>query len=381
MNDKDLKKILRRMGDDPKFKAMDKQDLDAGWNRVALAIGAETGAPAKEFGLREYFEFLSWQFRERAVRPLVMGAAAFVVLIGGWTGMVGASFDTVPGDILYPVKIANERAQLSLAFSDEQKARLHMQFASNRLDEAVSIVASGDLERTEQARAAINNFTREITTVSQQINEIKQDDPATATELAKIVDRKVDEYEAAIKQTENDLPEETKEDVTVAQETIDSADDQAVEVLVETHETTQEETTAEDLQKTFQKDLASINDRFNLTTGRVGSIEEVVEVNDLEASDEYMLKIDEVRGEILELKPMTSEALDYAAVGGYRKAFEILETISDGLDEIESVLAEVEIAIVNEMIEEETTDEDVVDSSLPEESNDESVISDTSETD
>jgi len=387
MTEKELKKILRNMGESPKYKAMNNSELETGWERVALAIGADPNTQTKQYGMREYFEYLGWQFRERALRPLVMGAAAFVVLIGGWTGMVGAAFDTVPGDVLYPVKIANERAQLSLAFSDEQKARLHMEFASNRLDEAVAIVASGNPDLTDQAMVAIDNFTREITTVSQQIDEMKLADPEAATELALMVDRKVDEYEAAIKQTESDLPEDAAVDVTVAQESIDSADDQAVEVLVESHETTQEEATAADLQKTFQKDLATINDRFNLTTGRLASIEEVILSNELEFADEYMETVGEANGVMIELKPLTSDALNYAAAGGYRKAFEILNEISHGLDGVELGLASVEIAIVAEMtveveaeIENDVT-EDVADSSLPEEGSDESVISETSETD
>ena len=70
-----------------------------------------------------------------AYRFAAVAAVVAVVLIGGGTGTVLASTGAVPGDPLYPVKRATERAQLALAFTDARDASLREQFIERRVEE------------------------------------------------------------------------------------------------------------------------------------------------------------------------------------------------------------------------------------------------------
>lgn len=72
----------------------------------------------------------------------VAAACVLVVLFAG-AGMVVASADALPGEPLYRVKLAGEQAKLFLAFSDEQEARLHIQFAERRAAEMAQIAQQG----------------------------------------------------------------------------------------------------------------------------------------------------------------------------------------------------------------------------------------------
>jgi len=273
------------------------------------------------------------------------------VLIGGWAGMVSASFDTVPGDALYPVKIANERAQLVMTLSDEKKAKLHVAFASRRLDEVVSLSSVvDDGERDAQVKLAVEGFAKEIEAVNQQIDEIKAEDMGAAAELAKMVDRKVDEYEAALKTSETELAtEENLANVDEAKNAVDSANDKAVEVLVESHETTPAKETAEDLQNTFQNDLAEINARIVRSESRLANAAGVLAEYELERAEAHLAVIESVRNVLATIDPQVDDAMDYMAVGGFRKAFEILQSAKSELRTAESNIAELEISVTAEV--------------------------------
>jgi hypothetical protein len=74
-------------------------------------------------------------------RPLVNYLAAAVLglsLLGGTAFAAGSS---IPGDPLYPVKLATEKVELSLAFSRQSKISLQAKFAGERLNELQKLAA------------------------------------------------------------------------------------------------------------------------------------------------------------------------------------------------------------------------------------------------
>jgi hypothetical protein len=68
------------------------------------------------------------------------------LLVGG--GVVYAAADDLPGDALYPVKRAVERAQLALSPDD---AGLRLSFAVRRLDEVATLLGKGQPQEIDQA--------------------------------------------------------------------------------------------------------------------------------------------------------------------------------------------------------------------------------------
>jgi len=343
MTEEELIKKLNSYADDPYFGAMTNEKLEAGWSKVASVIGANLKMEKPSYTWQDYAQYGVFMFRENMVRPMAVGFATLAVLFGGWTGMVGASFDSVPGDVLYPVKIANERAQLSLAFSGERKVKLHTEFASRRLDEVVAISASDHPEKEEQVKMAMSSFTREVEAASQQINDLKENDLGSAAELVMILDRKVGEYETVIEQSKDDIGEE----VIIVEETVDNADIQVVQVLVENQEANQEEKISdEDLQKKFQKDYAEINQHLNLSVGRIAAIEDTLFNYYLEGESDYYLTVNEIESVLRDIKPTLQEAMNVMAAGGYRGAFDTVSEIYSQLDQVEKDLAVIEIEII-----------------------------------
>jgi len=80
-------------------------------------------------------------------RSLYAGALALVLIVAGGTQASLAAEDAIPGDVLYPIKIAlSEPLALTLAISSEQKAELSARFASRRVTEATQLSSEGRLD-------------------------------------------------------------------------------------------------------------------------------------------------------------------------------------------------------------------------------------------
>ncbi len=88
----------------------------------------------------------------RAPAPLRSRLAAavlmlLVVVTAGSGITVAAAQDALPGDMLYPVKLAAERVTLVTAGGDSERVEHHLDLAERRIDEAAGLVAGdGDLD-------------------------------------------------------------------------------------------------------------------------------------------------------------------------------------------------------------------------------------------
>lgn len=121
---------------------------------LVLLQGSAGIKPAPEFKARLHSQLQAkLQARKekaerKAIIPIwrrgwaVAMACVLVVLLSG-VGMVFASADALPEEPLYLVKLATEQARLSLAFSDQRKAELHIRFAERRATEMAEMARQG----------------------------------------------------------------------------------------------------------------------------------------------------------------------------------------------------------------------------------------------
>jgi len=108
-------------------------------------------------------------FHNRGLFPRVAFAAAsllFVLVLGG-LGTNTAAANTVPGDVLYPVKEFREGVQLWLARSPEDKVEMYTSLVKERVDEVKKMAARerADLDAISDALARMEGHLTALNTV------------------------------------------------------------------------------------------------------------------------------------------------------------------------------------------------------------------------
>jgi len=166
------------------------------------------------------------------------------------TGILGvnASKGSVPGDILYSVKKTSEKVKVGLTSQMEEKAKLHVGFAAERVKEVEKIVKQENNKESkkEKVKIATDGLKEELTKAKEQMEQAKENptDAKAVVEAAKDVDKKAEELSVQINEKKDDLAKAVSEegDQEVLQ-TLDAAAIQAsvtsikaVEVIVEKHQ-------------------------------------------------------------------------------------------------------------------------------------------------
>ncbi len=100
--------------------------------------------------------------RERRLAALVGGIA----IVGATTSIAVASQSALPGDSLYPVKRAIERAHTGLSVGEGSKGTTMLASASDRLVEADALAQQDDFGDDIRVADTLNAFTEQATTAS-----------------------------------------------------------------------------------------------------------------------------------------------------------------------------------------------------------------------
>ena len=246
MNDHDIQNLFDSISENSElFVSVDDARVrDLVFERTGLDVSKESVS----YGMRDYLEYHMWNFSHAMLRPMAAAVAVFLFAITGWITMANASQNTLPGDNLYPVKISVEKVQMILAFSSDQRAGLQMEFTSRRLDEMVEVSARLHESEPEAVRLAVDRFKSEVATIQEELTT-----EGASTELAKAVGRAVEGYSSAVTASSAELSQEVIEEV---EEVIEDAKEQAVQVIITSHEADQNEDDARELAITFEKEIA-----------------------------------------------------------------------------------------------------------------------------
>lgn len=126
-------------------------------------------------------------------KRMTAGLIALVLLLSGGTSY--AAEGAVPGDVLYPVKVdVNERVQSAFAVSDAAEAKLQAHLAEERLHEAETLAARGQLSSSTAAELGARVKTH-YDAATEHSDKVKQKgDLATAAEVRSNLAGSFDSY-------------------------------------------------------------------------------------------------------------------------------------------------------------------------------------------
>jgi len=171
-----------------------------------------------------------------------MFIAVTLMALAGGTGAVYASNDALPGDVLYPVKIASEDVQLFFS-SDENDVDLLLSFMDERLQEMDTLLVEGDEEPLD---LALNTYQSQLEQLTNLMTQRQPDDPIAGDALEAQVQSRLEEQAQRMLNINDEAGERLQiqlqtQDRTETQEQLqlkDSSGNQDVEDLITEEATT-----------------------------------------------------------------------------------------------------------------------------------------------
>lgn len=110
----------------------------------ARQFATEAISPTPIVRRKTWKDLFSFQYKEGTMAALVKVVVAVALILGMTAGTVSASQESLPGSVLYPVKVQYENVRLATTADGEAKALLALTCAQERVDEAVGLVERGD---------------------------------------------------------------------------------------------------------------------------------------------------------------------------------------------------------------------------------------------
>jgi len=190
-------------------------------------IGASHQVTAPEFSWLDYSWVLGVLFKQKMLEPAVVMLLVLGFTVGS-SLVINASFYSLPGQGLYPVKIALEKAQLAITSGDEKQIELKIEFAQKRINEIDKIVAQSDVDSTDkqgQLAAAVKELQKNVASVQQHItkeNQSPDPDREKTLRIAISISSETKELSQSLDKASKTLPTTTPEVKDIVNQTVES---------------------------------------------------------------------------------------------------------------------------------------------------------------
>jgi len=205
---------------------------------------ARSQEPVKE--RRPFLVFPLFNF-SKIFRPAFAVAFSVIVLVSslGTIGLISAAQNSLPGDTLYPIKTVLEKTQFSFTADPANRTMLSMKFATQRIDEFSQLIDKP--EKKADIQKTVKKFTEQMTTVREEINNLKEKNAQKAAEVAKLINAQAPVYEETLVRGTEKLgyilpgeKESLKQDINQALEEVNKTKEITNEIVGEESSTSQE---------------------------------------------------------------------------------------------------------------------------------------------
>ncbi|MBU1029588.1 hypothetical protein KKE28_05290, partial [Patescibacteria group bacterium] len=168
----------------------------------------------------------------------VRTAGVFLVLtatvLGGGLASAQLYRDSMPGEMLYGVKVAIEKTQLLLSPNDEYRVSLHAEFADRRVNE-VAWLAELPVYDKQLVAETLFAFEKDVVALRGGLQNLATDDPTNAVEMAKSVERKMTLYHNILQKAAANLTPDVRMAVNATRNRIDETAISAMAIIVQGH--------------------------------------------------------------------------------------------------------------------------------------------------
>ncbi len=159
--------------------------------------------------------------------PFFAGLLLVLLIVSG-VGTATASAQALPGDFLYPIKRAQEDIRLTVTLDESSQARLRLEFAGRRINEAAASLKDNRPSGIDQALLDYNNQ------IQSELKFLNQESGLSLTEqseLANLLVSDLSDHETWLKTMIKDAPQSAKANIETALAVSQNAHDQALQVI------------------------------------------------------------------------------------------------------------------------------------------------------
>lgn len=185
-----------------------------------------------------------WQYLFN--RPVLVGVATFIFALTGGLATINAAWGSLPGDNLYPVKIAMERAQLRMT---SDKTRFQAEITGRRAQELTDAANLPISLREEKITEAVSQIERQLQDTQESLPGLKEkiiaeqgDDSRQIAETVKIVQQNATKLKEAIDQANKNISEisankSLSDRISDISEKLNKANNEIIEIIesIENH--------------------------------------------------------------------------------------------------------------------------------------------------
>ena len=202
-------------------------------HRLQTLAYARPAARRGVLGLPAFFSALSGSrpLRPAQARPRfapILAALLLVALILSSVGVVAASAQALPGDLLYPVKRVQETVQLTFSPDEASRAGLYLEFATRRIDEALSLLQQNRAGSLDQA---LSDYNDQIQSELQLLANTGSLSPAQQSDLANRLALEISNHETSLAALARQAPDSVQANLATALAASKQAHTQAIQII------------------------------------------------------------------------------------------------------------------------------------------------------
>lgn len=266
-----------------KFQKLKAIQPGAGWmafNKERLMKEIDAIEPNKGFVAQMRDSIFSF-------KSMAVSFCAILVVILSGAGMVAGARNSLPGDMLYSVKIMLEDVRIALS-SKNKKSILEMEYAGRRLGEICQLVEDKNNMSEKKVIEVVDNFQLYMSTLNRKMQNVEQ---AEKTEkvayAAKDINEKVGQYTEQIKEVSKDFSNETKDNIDESLATAAETDNESLKLMASISATSSAQIIPEEeLLAKIDTKYNKVDNRFTDLAGEYQTGEKYIEIKECLASAE-----------------------------------------------------------------------------------------------
>ena len=319
-----------------------------------VSAGEQSGKPSK---LIENFWaglsiFMPRTVVYNVVRPIAILLVVALVGTSGWIATGDASYQTLPGDLLYPAKRAAEKTQVavvSIIGNNNDQAKLHTNLATKRAMETNRMINSNDPKKIKKVSGAVADLKEEINTINAKLEITKTPNgEKIQADVAKDITQQTEQIKNVLQDAKVNLlvspaaeNKELSKEIKELSNSVDTVSLKAMKVMVDGHVGGDSTMSEKEVKQVINNSLEKVASEMNESKQTVKGAQAMVETAKTEVKGLTAVK----NADPLAVGTTKEFADKISTVANQTK--EAATTVTNQTAEVDKKISEAKVLLVN----------------------------------